>query len=154
MFLFMKNYHNDFIKDYLESYLKNKHPDVILHSEDGTEFKTHKVLLGQTKFMRKLLKSSNCCGIIEIICPCFQGRIGPPSFWVCESWKNPLQWKTRHIENPRKSQQGVWISGARGTLCHLFWPALYIEFFEEAYFQGKFQAVQSYVSTYVYFNDS
>ena len=66
----INNHRSDAIKDCLESYLKNKHPDVILHSEDGTEFKTHKVLLGQTKFMRKLLKSSNCCGIIEIICPC------------------------------------------------------------------------------------
>ena len=56
--------------------MKNKLPDCILYSEDGTEFKTHKEILGQTKFMRKLLKSAKCCGSIEIICPCSKEELG------------------------------------------------------------------------------
>ena len=32
----------------------------------------HKELLGQTEFLREVLKSAknHCCGIIEIFCPC------------------------------------------------------------------------------------
>ena len=64
------------MKDFMEPYLKNKTPDCILYSEEGTEFKTHKELLGQTRFMRKLLKeTANCCGIIEIICPCSEKEL-------------------------------------------------------------------------------
>ena len=48
----------------------------ILYSEDGVEFKTHKELLGQTKFMRELIKSSSCCGVIEIILPCLKDELG------------------------------------------------------------------------------
>ena len=60
------NTHHDLaIKDYLKSYLKNKPPDCFLYSEDGAEFKTHKELLGQTRFMRELLKSTDCCGTID-----------------------------------------------------------------------------------------
>ena len=53
-----------------DSYLKNKPPDCILYSEDGVEFKSHKKLFCQTKFMRELLKCGNCCGTIDIIFPC------------------------------------------------------------------------------------
>ena len=62
--------HNVIIKDYFSSYMKNKSPDCVLYSEDGTEFKIHKEIFCQTKFMREMLKSSNCCSKIEIICPC------------------------------------------------------------------------------------
>ena len=73
---FINNHQNDSIKDYLESYLKNKPPDCLLYSEDGAEFKTHKEPFGQTKFMRELLKCANCCGIVEIICPCSKKELG------------------------------------------------------------------------------
>ena len=63
------------IKDFLDCYLKNKPPDCILYSEDGAKFKTHKEIFGQTEFMRTLLKSDNCCGIIEIICPCSKREV-------------------------------------------------------------------------------
>ena len=56
--------------NYLEIFLKNKAPDCIIYSEDGAKFKTHKELFGQTKFMRELLKSQSCCGVIDIIFPC------------------------------------------------------------------------------------
>ena len=72
----VNNHHNIAVKDYMESHLMNKPPDCILYSEDGTEFTTHKELLGQTKFMRTLLKSANCCGTIEIICPCSKAELG------------------------------------------------------------------------------
>ena len=52
--------------NYLEIFLRNKAPDCIIYSEDGAEFKTHKELFGQTKFMRELLKSQSCCGIMEV----------------------------------------------------------------------------------------
>ena len=56
----------------LNSYLKTKPSDCILYSEDGAEFEIHKVLIGQTKFMREILKSAkdHCCITLEIICPC------------------------------------------------------------------------------------
>ena len=66
----INNQQKQFIQEYSELYLKNKLFDCILYSEDGAEFKTHKELFGQTKFMRELLKSTNCCNTIEIICPC------------------------------------------------------------------------------------
>ena len=72
----INNDQNNVIGLYMESYLKNKPPDCILYSEDGGEFKIHKELLGQTKFMRELLKSANCCSTIEIICPCSKEELG------------------------------------------------------------------------------
>ena len=57
-------------KNYMQSYLKNKPSDVIMYSEDGTVFKTHKELLFQTEFLREVLKVQNCCDTVEIICPC------------------------------------------------------------------------------------
>ena len=62
--------------NYLEIFLKNKAPDCIIYSEDGAEFKTHKELFGQTKFMRELLKSQSCCGIMEVIFPCSKEELG------------------------------------------------------------------------------
>ena len=60
------------ISDYSKTYFKKKSEDCILYSEDGTEFKIHKELFVQTKFMREILKSAtnHCCAKIEMICPC------------------------------------------------------------------------------------
>jgi len=57
---------------YLKRHLKNKSEDCVLYSKDGAEFKIHKELLVQTKFMREVLKSAknHCCCKLEIICPC------------------------------------------------------------------------------------
>ena len=57
---------------YLDSYLKNKSRDCILYSEDGSKFKVHKEIFGQTDFLRKILSSTNehCCANIEVLCPC------------------------------------------------------------------------------------
>ena len=72
----INNQQNDNIKDYSESYLRNKPPDCVLYSEDGAEFYIQKELLGQTKFMRELLKNTNCCNTLEIICPCSKEELG------------------------------------------------------------------------------
>ena len=76
MYCFVNVHQSNLIKDYSDSYLKNKPPDCILYSEDGTAFKTHKELLGQTKFLRKLIIGVNCCGTVEIICPCSKEELG------------------------------------------------------------------------------
>ena len=77
MFHLNNNHHQNDMNDYLGSYLKNKAPDCILYSEDGAQFRTHKELFGQTKFMRELLKSQHsCCGLMEVICPCSREELG------------------------------------------------------------------------------
>ena len=76
MYRLNNDHHKKAINDYLGSFLKNKAPDCILYSEDGAEFKTHKELFGQTKFMRELLKTANCCGLVEIILPCSKEELG------------------------------------------------------------------------------
>lgn len=60
------------IEDYLDVYLKNKPSNCILYSQDGNEFKIHKEILCQTKFLRKLLSVTNelCCETLKICCPC------------------------------------------------------------------------------------
>ena len=64
--------HLSAILDYKETYFKNKPEDCILYAEDGTDFKIHKEVLGQTVFLRKILFTAinHCCDTIEIICPC------------------------------------------------------------------------------------
>ena len=56
----------------MDSYITKKKADCVLYSEDGSEFKIHKELFGQTEFMREILKSAQgqCCSMIEIFCPC------------------------------------------------------------------------------------
>ena len=76
MHIMKNNHHCNSISNYLMPYLRKKNPDVIFYSEDGTEFKTHKELLGQTRFMRELIKSTNCCDTIVIICPCSKRELG------------------------------------------------------------------------------
>ena len=75
MFYLRNDQHSIAIKEYLDSHLLNKPPDCILYSEDGVEYKIHKELFGQTKSMRKLLKSANCCDTTEIIFPCSQEEL-------------------------------------------------------------------------------
>ena len=73
---FLKNENqSSTIGKYLDFYLKKKSPDCILYSNDGFEFQTHKELFGQTSFMRELLKSANCCGVIEIFFPFSQEEL-------------------------------------------------------------------------------
>ena len=59
-------------ENYLDFYLKHKSTDCILYSEDGSKFKVHKELFGQTDFLREILSSTkeHCCGTIEVFCPC------------------------------------------------------------------------------------
>ena len=76
MYCLKNNQTNDYIKDYMGSYLGKKTPDCILHSEDGAEFKIHKELLCQTQFMRKLLEKANCCDTLEIFFPCSKEELG------------------------------------------------------------------------------
>ena len=59
-------------ENHFDFYLKNKSRDCILYSEDGSKFKVHKEMFGQTDFLRKILSSTkdHCCGTIEVICPC------------------------------------------------------------------------------------
>ena len=65
------------ISDYSTTYFKNKRQDCILYSEDGAGFMIHKELLGQTEFMREILKSAKdrCCEKTVIICPCTQEEL-------------------------------------------------------------------------------
>ena len=69
---FVNEQHAFSIEDYLDSYLKKKPADCVLYSEDGSEFKIHKEMLGQTEFLRQILRSAEeqCCTMIEIFCPC------------------------------------------------------------------------------------
>ena len=64
--------HVSVIENNMDFYLKMKPRDCVLYSNDGGKFKIHKEVLGQTKFMRDILKSvkENCCSTLEIICPC------------------------------------------------------------------------------------
>ena len=57
---------------YLDFYLKKKSTDCILYSNDGSKFRVHKELFGQTDFLREILSSTkeHCCGTIEVFCPC------------------------------------------------------------------------------------
>ena len=70
MFHLVNNHQNRDVRNYLEIFLKTKTPDCIIYSEDGAEFKTHKEIFGQSEFMRELLKSQSCCGLMEVIFPC------------------------------------------------------------------------------------
>ena len=64
--------HISAIENNMDFYLKMKPRDCILYSNDGGKFKIHKEVLGQTKFMRDILKSvkENCSSTLEIIRPC------------------------------------------------------------------------------------
>ena len=66
--------HNRMIENELDDLVTKKYPDCILYSNDGSTFKVHKELFGQTKFMRAILmaaKSIQCqCGTIRVSLPC------------------------------------------------------------------------------------
>ena len=72
MFKKFKFDHFSAITDSMGTYFKKKTEDCILYAEDGSNFKIHKELLGQTVFLRKVLSTANNqgCSTIEIICPC------------------------------------------------------------------------------------
>ena len=71
-FQFKFGYQITSFENYMDSYLKNKSTDCILYSKDGSKFKVHKELFGQTSFLREILSSTkeHCCGTIEVFCPC------------------------------------------------------------------------------------
>ena len=58
--------------DFLKLFYNKKKPDCILYSNDGYQLDIHKEILCQTKFMCKILSSSEgfCCQNLEIFCPC------------------------------------------------------------------------------------
>ena len=64
-------------EDYIDFYLKNKPTDCILYSDDGSKFKVHKEMFGQTQFLREILSSANerCCGKIDVFCPCSKDEL-------------------------------------------------------------------------------
>ena len=47
--------------NYIESDIKLQPPDCSLFSEDGYEIPIHKEVLYQTKFLRKIVKTMDCC---------------------------------------------------------------------------------------------
>ena len=59
-------------QDNLKSFFDQKETDYILYSEEGDEFKIHKEILGQTQFLRNILKSTKneFCTKLQIFCPC------------------------------------------------------------------------------------
>ena len=71
-YILINKQQNFYIEDYLDSYLTKKPADCILYSEDGSPFKIHKELFGQTEFLRQILTSykGQCCSMMEILCPC------------------------------------------------------------------------------------
>ena len=64
-------------EDYMDTYLKDKSTDCILYSEDGSKFKVHKELFGQTQFLREIISCANerCCGTIDVFCPCSKDEL-------------------------------------------------------------------------------
>ena len=46
------------IEENLDRYLKKKTTDCFLYAEDGSKFKIHKEVLGQTYFLREILSSA------------------------------------------------------------------------------------------------
>ena len=58
--------------DNLQSFFDQKETDCILYSEEWAEFRIHKEVLCQTKFMRNILSYSKdvCYAEIQIFCPC------------------------------------------------------------------------------------
>ena len=69
--------HINAMKDFCAKYLKNKSTDCILYSNDGSEFKIQKELLGQTSFLREILSSTKyqCCDNLEIFFPCTEEEL-------------------------------------------------------------------------------
>jgi len=65
------------IEENLDRYLKSKKTDCILYAEDGSKFKIHKEVLGQTYFLRKILFSAkeHCCHLMEILLPCSKNEL-------------------------------------------------------------------------------
>ena len=56
----------------IKSFLRAKPKDCCLYSEDGSQFKIHKEILGQSEFLRKILDSAkdSCCVAVDIFFPC------------------------------------------------------------------------------------
>ena len=81
------------IKDYLHSYFRTKRHDCILYSEDGVDFKVHKEIFSQTKFMRELLSSAK--GMSRIVCLVSWWDFSLPiRIWIlCGSWP----WAKAHV---------------------------------------------------------
>ena len=90
-------------ENYLEFYLKNNSGDCILFSEDGSKFKVHKELFGQTDFLRKILSSTkeHCCKIEVTYLSLFKRGtylFGELFVW----WWNPLWrriWVFENLQN-------------------------------------------------------
>ena len=59
------------MRDSLKIYLRDRSTDCVIYAEDGSEFKIHKAIFGQTEFQRKILlcAKEQCCETLEIICP-------------------------------------------------------------------------------------
>ena len=59
-------------EDFISSFYSKEPTDCILYSIEGFQFRIHKEILSQTKFMHNILSSANGCGcqILEIFCPC------------------------------------------------------------------------------------
>ena len=56
----------------IKKYLRKRPPDYYFFSENGSQFKIHRELLGQNAYLRQILNSAKYCGFaaIEICCPC------------------------------------------------------------------------------------
>ena len=69
LFTLAWNEHSSIFQDCLDPYFKKKSSDCILYSQDGSNFRIHKELLGQTNFLREILSSAkeSCyCGMIGL----------------------------------------------------------------------------------------
>ena len=63
----------------IKNFLRVEPQDCCLYSEDGSQFKIHKEILGQTAFLRKIISDSAkdcCCVTVDIFCPCSDKELG------------------------------------------------------------------------------
>ena len=69
--------HSGTIKNHLDAYFKNKPPDCILYSQDGSQIYVHREIFSQTKFLRKILSSAkeHCCEMLELLVPCTEREL-------------------------------------------------------------------------------
>jgi hypothetical protein len=65
------------VENFVNLFYKEKPTNCILYSKEGCQFKIHKEILGQTKFLCSVLSIANgyCCQKLEIFCPCSKDEL-------------------------------------------------------------------------------
>ena len=74
--------HIPMIEDYRDAYVAKKPADCILYSEDGSQFKIHKEIFGQTEYMQNVSVRA-CEGAIARACAVNWVRKRCEASWNC-----------------------------------------------------------------------